>query len=293
MRSRRWSRLLIQLGTMVFFGLSAWLGGAVGFQETDDEERQIFEVDFLNARARARTPQTKATGRPGIASDLLGITLWRMRPAGSGDDTQARLLDHEGDSETALVGERVSSETKFKEGQKVRLSIESARNGYLYVIDREQYADGTFSDPYLIFPTLRINNGDNAVTAGRLVELPDQNDRPFYFKMKRSRTDQIGEVLTMFVTSKPISDLQLTRRPLKLTPQQFAEWEQASKAPTKRVEVVKLAGTTYTRAEMSAGARSTTVLARQDPPPQTIYRISAKPGDPVLITLTLRYDEKK
>ena len=73
---------------------------------------------------------------------------------------------------------RVAAGEPVAAGQRVRVSIEAPRAGYLYVINREQYADGTMSEPYLIFPTLRTRGGDNAVKAGRVVEIPDQGDNP-------------------------------------------------------------------------------------------------------------------
>ena len=293
------ARHLVYIVSLLLLSLCGWGANALVAQERDDEEqsRQVFAAEFLKARP---APQTRRSSRtkdpkssPNPASDLLGVTIWRLRPAASNDDTQARLLDHEADADTVLIGERVASDTKFKEGQKVRLSIESPRTGYLYVIDREQYADGTFSDPYLIFPTLKIRDGDNAVAAGRLTEIPDQDDHPFYFKMKRNRADQVGEVLTLLVTSQPIPSLQLGKKALKLTNQQFAQWEQAWKAPARRVELANHAGKTYTKAEMTAGANNTSLLRRDDPPPQTIYRVSAKPGNPLLITLSLQYETPK
>ncbi len=293
------ARHLVCVAGLFALGLCGWGVNAVVAQGPDDDEqsRQVFATEFLNARPAPQTrrsSQTRATkSGPNPASDLLGVTIWRLRPSASSDDTQARLLEHEADADTVLIAERVTADTKFKEGQKVRLSIESPRTGYLYVIDREQYADGTFSDPYLIFPTQRIHDGDNAVTAGRLIEIPDQDDHPFYFKMKRNRADQSGEVLTLLVTSQPIPSLQLGKKALKLTNQQFAQWEQAWKAPAKRVELANHAGKTYTKAEMTAGASSTSLLRRDDPPPQTIYRISAKPGDPLLITISLQYEPPK
>ena len=68
-------------------------------------------------------------------------------------------------------------------GQRVRLSIESARTGYLYVINRELYADGSTGEPYLIFPTTRLHRGDNKVTIGRIEvtavsTAPDTKQRP-------------------------------------------------------------------------------------------------------------------
>lgn len=293
------ARHLVCVGSLFVLGLCGGGAKAVVAQEPDDEDksRQVFAAEFLNARpapqTRRSSPPRAAKGSPNPASDLLGVTIWRLRPAASSDDTQARLLDHEADADTVLIAERVASDTKFKEGQKVRLSIESPRTGYLYVIDREQYADGTFSDPYLIFPTLKIRDGDNAVTAGRLIEIPDQEDHPFYFRMKRNRADQVAEVLTLLVTSQPIPSLQLGKKALKLTNEQFAQWEQKWKAPAKRVELANHAGKTYTKAEMTAGASTTNRLRRDDPPPQTIYRVSAKPGDPLLISISLQYESPK
>jgi len=296
MRVRRIAKLLLPIGASFVVCLSGSSGMANAQQPDDDEQsRQIVLAEFLQSRPTSQKKRTTPVGTTSNSrvSDLLGVTLWRLRPASSKDDIQARLLDHEGDTDSTLIAERVSSDTPFKEGQKVRLSIESPRTGYLYVIDREQYSDGTFSDPYLIFPTLKTNGGDNAVTAGRLVEIPDQNDKPIYFKMNRSRADQSAEVLTMLVTTKPIPNLQLGMKPLKLRPEQFAQWEKAWNAPTKRIEITKRVGTTYTKAEMTAGASVTSLLSNNDPPPQTIYRVSSKPGDPALITISLQYEVTK
>jgi hypothetical protein len=268
-------------------------------QQSDDEdqERQLFAKEFLQSRssnAPKRTPQPpKSSGRiqptTNTTPSMLGITLWRLRPADKKDESQARLLEQESDSEVVLIGERVGAETRFQEGQKVRLGVESPRSGYLYVIDREQYADGTYSEPYLIFPTLKTRGGDNSVVAGRLVEIPDQDDRPFYFKMNRHRPDQTGEVLTFLVTSQPIPNLELSRKALKLTNEQFAQWEQKWRAPARRVELANHAGKAYTKIEMTAGANKTTLLGPTDLPPQIIFRLNGRTTGAVMVTLPLMY----
>lgn len=295
MRIKRRVRFAVTSATLLVLSIIPLGSAKVATQQSDDDEesRQMFATEFVNSRPGPkppRTPTAKATSTtPKLASDLLGVTLWRLRPAATKDDVQTRLLDHEADSEAFLVAERVSSDTRFTEGQKVRLSIESPRTGFLYVIDREQYADGTFSDPYLIFPTLKTRNGDNAVTAGRLIEIPDQEDKPIYFKMKRSRPDQVAEVLTVLVTPQPMPNMQLASKPLKLTYELFAQWEQSWKAPAKRVEVAHHPVATYTKAERTAGANTSSLLGRNDPPPQTIFRVSGKPKDPILISISLQY----
>src|SRR5437867_180490 len=75
-------------------------------------------------------------------------------------------------SEVEWTPERIEEDTPLNPGDKVRLSIESlSRAGYLYVIDRAQYADGTLGEPLLIFPTLRTSN-KNRVKPGRLIYIP-------------------------------------------------------------------------------------------------------------------------
>ena len=43
------------------------------------------------------------------------------------------------------------------------------------------------------------------------------------------------------------------------------------------------------RLEQQAAADATRVLTQEDPPPQTIYRVIAKAGDPVLVKVRLQY----
>jgi hypothetical protein len=153
------------------------------------------------------------------------VTLRRLRAARAADDG-ARLLVQE--SAGDLTADRVDTNTPLAIGDRVRLTIESSNNGYLYVIDRELYADGTKSDPYLIFPTSRTRDGDNAVRGGRLVDIPGQRE-------------QEGNRVT------------------------------------------------WTKQEQAAAADKTRLLTQEDPAPQTLFRIAAKQGSPVLVQVKLPY----
>src|SRR5713101_8346848 len=116
------ARHLVCVGSLFVLGLCGWGANAGVVQQPDDEEqsREVFAAEFLKARPgpqarlapqKGRSPRTNAAkSNPNPASDLLGITIWRLRPAASSDDTQARLLDHEADAETVLIGERVNSD---------------------------------------------------------------------------------------------------------------------------------------------------------------------------------------
>jgi hypothetical protein len=54
------------------------------------------------------------------------------------------------------------------------------------------------------------------------------------------------------------------------------------------------AGQAWTTTEKAAAADAATrVLDQEDPSPQTIYRVTAKPGAPVMIMVPLRYADGK
>lgn len=244
-------------------------------------------------RASAKPIETSASP-PGGAVEVaqLGLTLWRLRPS-TETDRGARLLEQESASdEREWTPERVEAESQLRIGDRLRLSIESPRTGYLYVIDREQYGDGTLGEPYLIFPTLRTRGGDNQVRAGRLIEIPSQEDSPPYFKLTRSRENQIGEVLTVIVTPRPIEELSIERNRLKLTSEQVVRWEKMWGVSAERFEMDGGAGTAWTKEEQGAGAMMGRSLTQEEPGPQTIYRVAVKPGTPLLITVPLGYGSR-
>ena len=113
----------------------------------------------------------------------------------------------------------------LSEGSKIQLTIESPRSGYLYVFNREIYADKTFGEPYLIFPTLSLNGGDNKVSAGRVIEIPSADDKPPYYTLTRSRQDHEGDSLTVIVSEKPLTELVIGRIAQKVSVDQFASYE--------------------------------------------------------------------
>jgi hypothetical protein len=223
-----------------------------------------------------------------LTTEQIGITIWRLR-ASTVADSSPKIPVHEGGGITWWTPERTRAETLFKIGDRVRLSIESPRAGYLYVIDREQYADGTLGAPLLVFPTLLARGGDNHVGAGVLVEIPDQADHIPYFNLTRGRNDQVGEILTVLVTPQPIKEIPLAPKQFNLSPNQIAQWENLWATQVEMFEMEGGAGIAWTQAEQQAGAVSGRSLTQDEPTPQTIYRVRVKPGDPLLVTVPLRY----
>lgn len=227
---------------------------------------------------------------PGKEFAQVGLTLWRFRPATAADKTK-ELVEEDGDTpSTEWSLERIEEGTLLAPGQRIRLSVESlSRNGYLYVINREEYADGSFGDARLIFPTRRTPERANNVKAGKMIFIPPL---PRYFRIKPSSSPKghVAEVLTLIVAPQPlIEPSQLTNTALTLTKEQVESWEkQESSAPTK-FEMEGGAGQVMTEKEQASVSANEAALTQDDPPPQTIYRLTVKPNDVLLVRLPLRF----
>jgi hypothetical protein len=277
-----------------------------------DETRQIF-FDYQKARPKRpankpkppakkqpryarKTPKPAATPPAGNQYALAGVTLWELRPSSSADNREVRMLVQEEEKpdgeQTSFTPVRVEGNARLTAGDRVRLTIESPRDGYLYVVDRELYADGTTSAPYLIFPTTGTRGGQNRVTAGLLVDIPAIDDRPNHFTLKPGRPDQVGEQLTVVVSPEPLDVPPLKRTAAKLSDEVFAKWK-AWETSAERFEMENGAGQTWTVEEKKAAAGGATLLDEDDPLPQTIYRVSIKPNAPLVITVPLTYGATK
>ena len=283
-------------------------------QTQNDASRQIV-LDRFN---KARPPEnvsggTTANGarrprRPNVASmrpryrrtsplatlakaklEEIGITVWRLRPARS-TDTGARVLVLDGLKQEQWVAERIEAGTPLNVGDRVRLTVESPRPGYLYIIDREQYADGSLGEPMLIFPTLRTRGGDNRVEPGKLIDIPAQEDQYSYFTAQPAggRRDQVAEVLTIILVPQALP-LRISEQPLRIAQTEVAGWESLWGGATERLELVNGAGQTWTNEEKLAGAVKGRQLTQTGPPPQTVYRVARKAGGSLLVTVPLRY----
>ncbi|MFY9610030.1 MAG: DUF4384 domain-containing protein [Blastocatellia bacterium] len=219
---------------------------------------------------------------------VIGVTLWRLRPAQTGDTQGARLLEQKASKSTEWTAERIEAEARISEGERVRVSIESPSTGYLYVIDREQYADGSLGGAYLIFPTARTRGGDNSVVAGRVVEFPAQEDNPPYFTLTRSRPEHVGEMLILIVSPRPLTELPVSAEPAKVAGEKLTQWENDWGGKAEQFELEGGAGLPYTGAEKAAGGDGSRMLTQGDPLPQTVLRLNAKPGTPVLVKVLMR-----
>jgi len=184
---------------------------------------------------------------------------------------------------TQEIARRVETDTKFREGELLRLSIESPRPGYLYVIDRDWFNDDTTGETNLIFP---LRGDDNRLEPGKLIAIPAESKVPFKTKPK---PNQVGEMLTIIVTDSPLS-LPLSDVVLPISDKQLTEWKRRWGGSTERFEMIGGAGQVRTMIEKEvASGGGTRQLTRDDPAPQTIYFLTPKSRDGLLFNLMLSY----
>jgi hypothetical protein len=229
---------------------------------------------------------------PGKIFAQVGVTIWRFRPATASDKTK-ELVEDEDAPPAQWSLERVAEGTLLAPGQRVRLGIESlSRDGYLYVFDREQYADGSFGEAHLIFPTARTPPGANSVRAGKLVYVPAA---PRYFRIKPAQTSkrQVAEVLTVLVSAKPLLETaEISSGPVVIDRARLETWEKEWGVTPTKFEMEDGAGQVMSQEEQAAGLGNSE-LTRNEPVPQTIYRLTIKPDDNLLVTVPLRFTQPK
>ena len=179
--------------------------GAMAQQrDTSDQTatRRLWDADFLSHRPAGAKPGPVRASSTGDA--YVGVTVWRLRPS-------TKPVQE-------WTPERISSGTPLLEGEKIRIGIESARQGYLYVINRGVMIYGRKSDPRLIFPAQGL---ENRVAAGTVVTLPSPGEQPAYFEVNRDqmKTSNIFEQCAILVSPRPIPEVRALQK------EQFEDWE--------------------------------------------------------------------
>lgn len=256
-------------------------GGSLGTSAATSAKRK-------NVTYRSSRPFTKVAPAT-MSYEELGITIWRLQKADG-----SKELVQEGE-ETQL--EQIESGSALTIGSSVRIGVEAlTRDGFLYVIDREQFADGSYGAARLIFPTLKTRNGNNGVRIHELILIPRP---PSYFRINPSKTGktQTAEVLTFMLSPTSLElPRPITDKPMTLNDATFNDWERRWSAPMNVLEMNGGGGTRSSPKAQAEGAKSLDQegeerqdLTQDDPLPQTIYRTAIKKGNPLLVTVPLRF----
>lgn len=221
-------------------------------------------------------------------TEEVGVTFWRLRPLkntdGDGVPTLPVINKKTGTRENWTAA-RVNSKTKFNKGDLVRLTVESPRDGFLYIVNREYYTNGKTSDADLIFPTLRTRGGKNEVSAGVLIEIPAASDTPPYFTINPKRSDYAGEELLIIISPTPIKlPFEIERNAQTITDEQIEKWLAEWENFVDVYDGEGGEGDVYTTAEAEAAlAVRSRKLTQEEPVPQTMYRVHARGEKPTLL----------
>jgi hypothetical protein len=214
----------------------------------------------------------------------------------------------------AVVVKRISDEVPAPNQDLLQMSIEylpdpkgtgpggSNKAAYLYVINREQFPDGSFRNARLIFPTLLTYAGDNRLLPGKTVTLPDPT-RPFRITRDAAAQTQAFETYTIILSPSPLEGelpREVSRRAMELPPDLVTKWEQQIGITEVRADLRGGVGQVRSQREMLASGDagesrgtedSAEDLTQDDLPPQTVFRKAAKPGAGMLVIVRVPFKE--
>jgi len=301
----RWL-IIACVGVFLFDSLHLAMGGRARQEdETRDltrtawkERRKGAAADAAPGRYKIIQRMPKGTPAALVAEDSeIGVTLWRLRTVRPQDAMEIReIVQHaKGGPREQWTPERVAADTAFVEKQMARLSIESLRAGFLYVINRTKYKGGTYGDPYLIFPTQQIYDGDNKVEAGRAIQIPGPNEEPFTVDRSEARPNELqeSEELIILVTPQTLQNFPVAPPDRQKLSQESVENLIKKYAASYEVaEKIGSQGQSITIREKQASRTAEARLLTNDPYPQTIYRLAAKPGEAMLMKFEIKVVSK-
>lgn len=272
----------------------------------------------VTGAAKAAGPLFPAGPPPkGKAYMTIGVTLWRVRPATEAESKDPKVSIERmmwERQERDVVVTRISDDSPIGDQDLIQMSVEylpdrygagagpANRAAYLYVVNQEQFPDGSLKNARLIFPTQQTYEGDNRLLPGKTVTLPDP-ERPFRVSRGNSGQAQAYETYTIILSPTPLESKlpeEIGRDAMELSPDLVAGWGRLWGADEARADLRSSIGQSRTQRELAAngdtgGARSTKDsdedLTQDDPPPQTVFRKVVRPGAAMLITVRLPFKE--
>jgi len=268
-------------------------GEAGGTVENLNSQKAATAHKYITVKRRARKPPHPVPPIPPRESETarLGFTIWRLKDLPDAEKSKG-LTETDERTGTARRAERLDSNSPLAIGDKVRIGIESlTHKGYLYIIDREKYADGSYGPPMLIYPTLRYNNGNNLVSPGDVVFLPGPG-REITVTMNTGRKQAAEELMIIVSPTRliPQSDLQMEQ--IKISADQTLKWIADWSAEEVQIDQVGTTGQAMSQQELTSGTEQSKgltehPLSQADPLPQTIFEMKIRKGKPMITTVTL------
>lgn len=288
---------LLSMGLMISLSLAV-------SSQVNDETRGLIPREYASRlsqsiakkrpRSNRKKPQatTKYTpesrdNSPMAAGVDVGVTFWRLRPARKVDDPVVvepkrivkRIKGKEVETTIKLTPERVESEAQFLDGEKLRVSIEAPFESYVYILNQEQYADGTLSDPFLIYPGAADIRGNKRAAPGRLVYVPEEPDYFEISTLNPAGKKKSAEVFTIVLSSGLVAalpPLEGTEDTRKIDKVLFDRLQHDFEGAVWKFKQVGEARRNITRVEKKAGPKGGGLLDDFDPQPETIYHVARR-----------------
>lgn len=260
--------------------LLAALGGYLRFRPNAQSE-------LLSARAQGKA----ATAGRAVQ---LGVTLWKMEASQDSDPPSVREIvqpkPEGGTGAQEWTPVRLSKGATFHVGDNFQIAVESSRAGYLYLVNRTLFSNGSTGPSRLIFPTDRSQGGDNQVWPGKVIRLPDRNSKPPYWQFQSSRPDYTGELLIVLLSPRPLDTGGSQEDATEVSEATLADWSKqlggGVSLTSSQTDQLRL-----TPEEAAARDRGTQ-LSRNAPPPQYIFDANRSPESAVLCTLRIPVSAK-
>jgi hypothetical protein len=281
---------LMIMGCLIFCG---W--GSLKMVHAQDGTRGLkpAEAGIMTSPRRKRTnkpitfrtlkPFRRTPAPPGTRQSQVGITIWLV------DSGQSKGIEQVGEEQ---VIERLDTNAAYAAGDTIRVRIESPTGGYLYIVDQEQYADGTYGPAVLDFPTLKLRKGNNVIRAWEPIDIPAYpavwGFKPRKLNEGETRKTQVAEVLTIIISPRVLVDpVRISENELALGKGEFEGWRAKWQTAIQQFDLENAAGQAgRTKGIEQLGEEAD---AKDALGPQTIYRVAVKRGNPVWITVPLRF----
>lgn len=225
----------------------------------------------------------------------IGVTFWRMRPPkGREFGHFLPVLNDEG-KRVMWLAERAQMDKPFNAGDRIRFAIESSVQGFVYVLSREIYTNSRFGRPMLVFPS--TPDLDNSTKPGILVDIPSQDEDLPYFKIVPKASGYRGEALTIIVSPVKLEGLKADKDGKVLDEERLTdiEWNIEGIIFSRNDNVNRIFTDTESRATCGNKNRAlghcsglVRELTRDDPPPQSIYRVNALRARPAVAFIQIR-----
>ncbi len=228
------------------------------------------------------------TPRPAAAGTefaQVGVTIWRVTSDGS------KGVEQTGAEQTQ---ERLDTNAAYTNGDQIRLNIISPTGGYLYIVDQEQYSDGSYGPAYLAFPTLTTRNGNNLIGQWEPVQVPASPSswrfKPRTLSEGEVRKVQTAEVFTVIISPKPLIDVsRISKQQLTLDKGEFERWQAQWKTNVRQFDMENTVGQSIKTGSKGVDQVGQEAVSEEEFDAQSIYQATIKPGAPIIITLPLRF----